>query len=112
MVSAMSVLLVLWRLLDHRQRGRLVGLQLLSIVMALSTVGGVAAVLPFFAALAAPDNIRHGAVAWTVLQKLHVGQGSIVPALGAAFAASVLIANAINLFGLLAINRFSVRVGE
>jgi ABC-type multidrug transport system fused ATPase/permease subunit len=108
----MSVLRALWRLLDSRQRRQLIGLQLLSIVMALSTVGGVAAVLPFFAALSAPDNIAHGAVAFAVLQKLHVRQGSIVPALGAAFAASVLIANAINLFGLLAINRFSVRVGE
>jgi ABC-type multidrug transport system fused ATPase/permease subunit len=108
----MSVLRALWRLLDSRQRRQLIGLQLLSIVMALSTVGGVAAVLPFFAALSAPDNITHSAVAWAMLQKLHVGQGSIVPALGAAFAASVLIANAINLFGLLAINRFSVRVGE
>jgi ABC-type multidrug transport system fused ATPase/permease subunit len=108
----MSVLRALWRLLDSRQRRQLIGLQLLSIVMALSTVGGVAAVLPFFAALSAPDNIAHSAVAWAVLQKLHVGQDSMVPALGAAFAASVLFANAINLFGLLAINRFSVRVGD
>ena len=108
----MSILHALWRLLDSRQRRRLLGLQLLSIVMALSTVGGVAAVLPFFAALSDPNTIRHNVVAWAVLQKLHVGDGSIVPALGAVFAASVLIANAINLFGLLAINRFSVRVGE
>jgi HlyD family secretion protein len=108
----MSILRALWRLLDSRQRRHLVGLQLLSIVMALSTVGGVAAVLPFFAALSDPDSIRHSAVAWAVLQKLRVGEASIVPALGAAFAASVLIANAVNLFGLLTINRFSVRVGE
>jgi ATP-binding cassette, subfamily B, bacterial PglK len=108
----MSILRALWRLLDSRQRRRLLGLQLLSIVMALSTVGGVAAVLPFFAALSDPHAIRHNAVVWAVLQKLNVGEGAIVPALGAAFAASVLIANAINLFGLLAINRFSVRVGE
>jgi HlyD family secretion protein len=108
----MSILRALWRLLDSRQRWHLLGLQLLSILMALSTVGGVAAVLPFFAALSDPDTIRHNTVAWAVLQKLNVGEGSIVPALGAAFAASVLIANAINLFGLLAINRFSVRVGE
>jgi ABC-type multidrug transport system fused ATPase/permease subunit len=108
----MSILHALWRLLDSRQRRHLLGLQLLSIVMALSTVGGVAAVLPFFAALSDPDTIRHNALAWAVLQKLNVGEGSIVPALGAVFAASVLLANAINLFGLLAINRFSVRVGE
>ena len=110
--SGMSILRSLWRLLDSRQRRHLLGLQLLSIVMALSTVGGVAAVLPFFAALSDPNTIRHNAAAWAVLQRLNVGEGSIVPALGAAFAGSVLIANAINLFGLLAINRFSVRVGE
>jgi ATP-binding cassette, subfamily B, bacterial PglK len=50
----MPVVLALWRLLDRRQRRQVVGLQLLSIVMALSTVGGIAAVLPFFAALSAP----------------------------------------------------------
>src|SRR5882762_504965 len=108
----MAVLRALWSLLDSGNRRRLVGLQLLSIVMALSTVGGVAAVLPFFAALSNPDSIRHSALAWTVLQKLHVDEGSIVSALGIIFAASVLIANAVNLFGLLAINRFSVRVGD
>ncbi len=108
----MSILRSLWRLLDSQQRRRLIGLQLLSVVMALSTVGGVAAVLPFFAALSDPETIRHNAIAWAVLQKLNVAQGSIVPALGAVFAASVVIANAINLFGLLAISRFSVRVGE
>ena len=108
----MSVLRALWRLLDSRQRRHLFGLQLLSIVMALSTVGGVAAVLPFFAALSDPGTIRHHAIAWAALQKLNVGEGSIVPALGAAFVASVFLANAINLVGLLAINRFAVRVGE
>ncbi|MEA3176967.1 MAG: hypothetical protein QOI59_490 [Gammaproteobacteria bacterium] len=108
----MAVLRVLWSLLDSRNRRRLVGLQLLSVVMASSTVGGVAAVLPFFAALSDPQSVRHSTVAWAVLQKLQVGEDSIVVALGAAFAVSVLLANAINLFGLLAINRFSVRVGD
>ncbi|HEY2679208.1 MAG TPA: ABC transporter ATP-binding protein [Steroidobacteraceae bacterium] len=108
----MSILRPLWKLLDSRQRRHLLALQLLSVAMALSTVGGIAAVLPFFAALSDPETIRHNAFAWAVLQKLNVGEASIVPVLGAAFAASVLLANAINLFGLLAINRFSVRVGE
>ena len=58
----MSVLLTLWRLLDHRQRRQIVGLQLLSIVMALSTVGGIAAVLPFFAVLADPHAIERNAL--------------------------------------------------
>jgi ABC-type multidrug transport system fused ATPase/permease subunit len=109
----MSILLTLWHLLDHRQRRQLVWLQLLSIVMALSTVGGIAAVLPFFAALADPDAIEHNALLGTVLQRMHLGNyGSFTAVLGIAFAAVVLIANAVNLFGFLAINRFSARVGD
>jgi HlyD family secretion protein len=109
----MSVLLTLWRLLDHRQRLHLVGLQLLSIVMALSTVGGIAAVLPFFAALADPHAIEHNALLRAVLQSVHLDNGGSSSAvLGMAFAAVVLIANAVNLFGFMAINRFAARVGD
>jgi ABC-type multidrug transport system fused ATPase/permease subunit len=109
----MSVLLTLWRLLDRRQRRQLMGLQLLAIVMALSTVGGIAAVLPFFAALADPHALEHIAPLQSVLQRLHLGDGAAFPAvLGMAFAAVVLIANAVNLFGFMAINRFAARVGD
>jgi ABC-type multidrug transport system fused ATPase/permease subunit len=108
----MSVLLTLWRLLDHRQRRQIVGLQLLSIVMALSTVGGIAAVLPFFAVLADPHAIEHNALLRAVWQRAHLDSGSFSAVLGMAFAAVVLIANAVNLFGFTAINRFSARVGD
>ncbi len=109
----MPVVLALWRLLDRRQRRQVVGLQLLSIVMALSTVGGIAAVLPFFAALAAPDALRHNAILQMVSQTLHLDPGGpSVAALGVAFAAAVVGANAVNLFGFLAINRFAARVGD
>jgi ATP-binding cassette, subfamily B, bacterial PglK len=74
----MPVVLALWRLLDRRQRRQVVGLQLLSIVMALSTVGGIAAVLPFFAALSAPDALRHNAVAQLVLQTVHLDREPVL----------------------------------
>jgi ATP-binding cassette, subfamily B, bacterial PglK len=108
----MSFLRTLWRLLDTRQRTQLVALQLLSIVMGLSTVGGVAAILPFFAALSDPGTIRHNAVAGVLLRDLRLDDVSFVVVLGAAFVASVLVANTINLFGLLAINRFAGRVAD
>src|SRR5215469_3188143 len=109
----MSVLLGFWHLLDHQQRRRLVGLQLLSIVMGLSTVGGVAAVLPFFAALVDPNAIRHNALLRAVFQSRHfASDSSLVILLGAAFATIVLIANIVNLFGFLAINRFAASVGD
>ena len=70
----MSILRALWHLLD-RGNGHRLGLQLLSIVMALSTVGGVASVLPFFAALPDPTiPSSHNAVAWAVLQEAACGR--------------------------------------
>jgi ABC-type multidrug transport system fused ATPase/permease subunit len=109
----MSVLLAVWRLLDKRQRRQLAGLQLLSIAMGLSTVGGVAAVLPFFTALVDPNAARHNDVLRAVLQRITIADDSLlVMVLGAAFAAIVLVANAVNLFGFLAINRFAFRVGD
>jgi ATP-binding cassette, subfamily B, bacterial PglK len=109
----MSVLLTLWRLLDHPQRRQIVGLQLLSIVMAMSTVGGIAAVLPFFAALADPHAIEHNAVLRAVSQRAHLDDGgSFSAVLGVAFVAVIFIANAVNLFGFMAINQFAARIGD
>lgn len=109
----MSVLQAVWGILDRQQRRRLLGLQLLSIIMGLSTVGGVAAVLPFFTALADPGAVRHNAILGAVLQRLHFqDDSSLVILLGVAFCAIVLIANTINLFGYLVINRFALRVGN
>ena len=47
----MKTLLEVWRLLDPAQRRRVAWLCVLALGMALSTVGGVTAVLPFLAAL-------------------------------------------------------------
>jgi ATP-binding cassette, subfamily B, bacterial PglK len=109
----MSVLLGFWRLLDRQQLRQLLGLQLLSVVMGLSTVGGVAAVLPFFTALADPSAIRRSAVLRGLIQHFPLdNDNSLVILLGAGFSALVLLANAINLVGFLAINRFARRVGD
>ena len=109
----MAILLSAWRLLDQRQRRLLIGLGLLSVAMGLSTVGGIAAVLPFFTALADPDVIRHNTALRMLLPGLSFADDAVlVIVLGAAFAAVVLIANTINLAGFLAINRFAFRVGE
>ncbi|HTL92660.1 MAG TPA: ABC transporter transmembrane domain-containing protein, partial [Steroidobacteraceae bacterium] len=109
----MSALLSLWRLLNQPQRRQLAGLQLLSIIMGLSTVGGIAAVLPFFTALADPAAVRQSKVLhWLLPRGLLVDDSTLLIALGAAFCLIVLLANAINLFGFTAINRFAFRVGE
>lgn len=109
----MSALLSLWRLLNQQQRRQLAGLQVLSIIMGLSTVGGIAAVLPFFTALADPAAVRESkALHWLFPRGLLVDDGTLLIALGAAFCVIVLLANAINLFGFMAINRFGFQVGE
>jgi ABC-type multidrug transport system fused ATPase/permease subunit len=91
----------------------LVALQMLSVLMALFTVGGIAAIVPFFAVLAAPDSIERNPVLRTLYQHLHfANQGSFVIALGGAFIALVVLANAVNLFGTLAINRFALQLGD
>jgi ABC-type multidrug transport system fused ATPase/permease subunit len=109
----MAVFLTVWNLLDERQRRRLAGIQLLSIIIGLSTVSGVAAVLPFFTALADPQAIRNNPVIGVVLQRLPVmDDSSLVILLGAVFAAMVLITNTVNLVGFLTINRVALRVGD
>ena len=105
--------LEIWRLLDRRQRWRLAGLQLISIAMGVSTVGGIAAVLPFFTALADPRAAGQSQVVRAVLLRTPFVHGTSLPiVLGIAFVALVLVANTLNLFGFIAINRFAFRVGE
>jgi ATP-binding cassette, subfamily B, bacterial PglK len=103
----------IWRLLDRAQRRQFMGLQLLSVLMALSAVGGIAAIVPFFAVLADPNSIERNAVLRALYQHLHfASEGAFVLALGSAFVVLVLLANAVNLFGMLAINRFALQIGD
>jgi ABC-type multidrug transport system fused ATPase/permease subunit len=109
----MKVLLGIWRLLDRRQQRRLVAIQILSVLMALSTVGGMAAVLPFFTVLADPHAIVVHPALLFFYEHLHfVNESGFVIALGILFAAGVVISNIVNLIGSLAIDRFAFRVGD
>ena len=109
----MSVLLEVWRLLDRRRRQQLVGVQLLSLLMALCTVGGLAAILPFFTVLADPQAItRHSALRYFFQHGGFTDERQFALALGVAFAAVTVLTNAVNLCGSLAIDRFSYRVGD
>lgn len=81
--------------------------------MASSTVGGLAAVVPFFTVLTDPAAINRSPFLHALY--LHAGSGgtgAFTVALGIAFAVFVLLANAVNLLGTLAINRFAHRVGD
>ncbi len=103
----------IWRLLDRHQRLLLVLSQLLSVLIGLSTLGGIAAVIPFFAVLGDPQAIDHSALLGRLYHQLGFGdQRQFVVALGAGFVVALFLSNALNLVGFLAITRFSYRIGR
>jgi ATP-binding cassette, subfamily B, bacterial PglK len=111
--AAMNSLLAMWRLLDRRERRRLVAMQFLSIFVALSTVSGMAAVLPFFTVLADPHSIQvHRGLLYAYHQLHFTSETSFLVALGIFFAIAIVGSNIVSLLGTLAIDRFAFGVGE
>jgi len=109
----MSILSTAWSLLDSQQKRRLAALQALSMLMALSTVSGIAIVLPFFTILTDPSAIHRSAVLRFAFAHLSFGgEHGFLVALGILFIVIVLLANGINLFGTLIMNRFAFQVGN
>lgn len=109
----MKTLLEIWRLLDKRQQRRLLLLLFVSLFMAFSTLGGIAAVLPFFTVLADPQSIHRSALLASLYERAHFHDErtfQITLALG--FIGTVLAANAINLLGTLAMTRYAYSVGN
>jgi len=109
----MSVLVDIWGLLDQAQRRRLVLLQTVAIIMAASTLAGIAAVVPFFAVLGDPASIKRSVgLSWLYRHGGFVDQRGFLMALGGVFLSLVLLSNAINLAGSLAMHRFAHRIGD
>ena len=103
----------IWPLLDRRQRFWLLMSQLLALVIGVSTLGGIAAIMPFFAMLADPQAIDHSVVLSWLYQSLDFdGQRQFAVALGVGFVIVLLLANAINVLGVLALTRLSYWVGR
>jgi len=111
------ILRTLWRLLDRGQKARLLALQLLSVVMAVTTVVGIAAILPFLTVLADPGAVDRDALLRFLFHRLGFeaargGGTHFALVLGAVFIALVTIANAINFGGALLLSRFALKVGD
>ena len=68
--SAFQVFSALWRLLGRRERRGFLGLLLVSVLMAVATLGGVASILPFFALLGDPERIAAGTALGSVYAAL------------------------------------------
>ena len=109
----MTLFAELWGILQPKQRRRILAMQLVSIVMAFSTVSGIAAIAPFFSVLGQPQLIEHNALLnWAYVHGSFTGKRSFVVALGMAFIAVMLIANLVNVLGSLAMSRLALRIGN
>jgi ABC-type multidrug transport system fused ATPase/permease subunit len=109
----MSLFAEIWQILTPRQRRAVLSMQLVSLLMALSTASGIASIAPFFAVLGRPELIEQNA--W--LRWLYVAGGfsssrGLMLALGAGFVAVVLLANLISVLGALAMSRLALRIGN
>jgi ATP-binding cassette, subfamily B, bacterial PglK len=95
----MTLVYDIWSVLAARQRRWVIGAQVLSIVMAFSTVVGIASIAPFFSLLGDPKLIdQTGLLHWLY----HLGfssKRSFTVALGLAFVGLVILANLINVIG-------------
>ena len=109
----MSVLRELWKLLDRRQRRAFVWLQVLALLMAFTTLGGVAALVPFLLAVTDQQSVAGSSLLATVYRTFGFETpGQLSLALGAMFVIAVLLANLVNLLGSAAMTRFALSVGD
>jgi ATP-binding cassette, subfamily B, bacterial PglK len=108
----MSTLLDIWSVLTPRQRRWVLAAQLLSLVMAFSTVTGILSIAPFFSVLGRPELIdAPGPVHWLYAHLGFASKRSFVVALGLAFMLLVLTANLINIVGTFAMIRLAWWIG-
>jgi len=109
----MSLASEIWSILTPSQRRQVLAAQIISLAMAFSTVTGIAAIAPFFAVLGEPRLIDQNVLLhWLYLHGGFSSQRGFIVLLGVAFISFVLIANLINAFGSLAMNRLALRVGN
>jgi ATP-binding cassette, subfamily B, bacterial PglK len=107
----MHLLRDVWRVLSARQRHWIVWAQILSIVMAFSTVTGIASIAPFFAVLGDPHLIERTGVVHTLYQRFgSPPRHSFEAELGFMFMCVVLVANFINVFGSFVMIRLAYRI--
>jgi ABC-type multidrug transport system fused ATPase/permease subunit len=103
----------IWRLLDPKQRAEFLLLQVVSLLMALSTLAGIAAVVPFFAVLGDPQRIGSSALLSLLYREFGFSDAhTFLVGLGIACFGVIVLANLINWIGSLAMSRFAHQVGN
>lgn len=109
----MSLIRDIWSILTASQRRRVMATQAISVLMAFSTLVGIASIAPFFAVLGDPHLIA----GHPLLHGLYVRGGfqsvrAFEFALGGGFVALVLVANLVNAVGLLLLRRLALGIGN
>ena len=107
----MSLLTDIWSVLTARQRRWVVAAQFLSLLMAFSTVAGIASIAPFFSVLGNPALIHRTPQLQWLYQLGFSNTRSFTAALGLAFMALVVLANAINIVGSFVMIRLAMWIG-
>jgi ATP-binding cassette, subfamily B, bacterial PglK len=106
------LLLEIWNLLTRRQKRWVIWAQALSIVMAFTTITGIASIAPFFAVLGNPKVIQHaGFIRWLYVTLGFTNSRSFEIALGLGFVALVVTANIINIGGSFILVRIAASIG-
>jgi ATP-binding cassette, subfamily B, bacterial PglK len=95
----MTLVYDIWGVLAARQRRWVIGAQVLSIVMAFSTVIGIASIAPFFSLLGDPKLIDQSGLLHWLYNLGFSSRRSFTVALGLAFVGLVILANLINVIG-------------
>jgi ATP-binding cassette, subfamily B, bacterial PglK len=109
----MSLVADIWSVLNPPQRRHVIAAQFISFAMAISTVTGIAAIVPFFAVLGDPGEIdRHPLLHWLYLHGDFSGKYAFVATLGIGFIAAVLISNFINALGSMSMTRIAFGIGD
>src|SRR5260370_3266657 len=98
----------IWSVVTPRQRRWVLAAQLLSLLMAFSTVAGIASIAPFFSVLGNPHLIDQSALLHSLYQLGFSSRRSFTIALGLAFMGLVLLANLINVIGSFVMIRLAV----
>ncbi len=107
----MSLLLDIWSVLTPPQRRWVLWTQALSVLMAFSTVIGIASIGPFFSVLGDPQLIDHSEqLKWLFRNFGFSSIRSFEIVLGLAFMAAVFVANMINIAGSFLMTRLSYRI--
>ena len=103
---------ILWAVLTPSHQRRFAVLQVVSVLMAMSTVVGLAAVMTYLAVLANPALIEtHPLLSW-LSRLLHITRPEFLVVLGGGFIGLLLLSTAVNIGGSRAMGRFAYSVGD